>query len=106
MSALRKPFRVTVDGVPHDIVTSARDFAAIQLEDGQTLPGVMSTWAMLHAAMLRLGVPGIPSDLNAFVDLLDEIEDLDGIPVGVNGSEVATDMYPTQTALLVTEPSG
>jgi hypothetical protein len=56
--------------------------------------------------MLRLGVPGIPSDLNAFVDLLDEIEDLDGIPVGVNGSEVATDMYPTQTALLVTEPSG
>lgn len=82
MSTLRRRYRVTVDGAAHDIVTSARDYAAIEVEP-DARPGAEQTWAMLHAAFIRLEVPGIPHDLGKFVDLLDDVEDLDGVPVGV-----------------------
>jgi hypothetical protein len=84
MSTFRKAFRLTVDGVPHDIVTSARDYAAIEVADGDApLSKAMTTWTMLHAACMRLEVPGIPHDVDKFIDLLDDIDDLDGVPVGV-----------------------
>lgn len=91
MSSLRKAYRITVDGVPHDIVTSARDYAAIEVPDGEVRPSpAMQTWAVLHAACIRLEVPGIPHDVNKFVDLLDEVDDLDGVPEGVPGRETPT----------------
>lgn len=107
MSTLRHRFRIVIDnGPPVDIVTSARDMAQIDTagvvdEDGTEVIGpggrAMWTWQLLHAACLRLDVPGIPHDLDKFVDLLDEIDDLDGIPVGRPGGGLAT-VDPTQTA--------
>jgi hypothetical protein len=81
MSTLRKRFRITIDEVPHDIVTSARDFVDVDFENASAS---LATWTMLHAACLRLDVAGVPHDLDKFIDLLDNIEDLDGIPYGVS----------------------
>lgn len=86
MSSLRHRFRITVDGQPHDIVTSARDFAALDLDIDEGRPSAAVTWQMLHAACIRLDVPGIPHDIDKFIDLLDEVEDLDGIPVGISAN--------------------
>jgi hypothetical protein len=87
MSTLRKRFRITVDEVPHDIVTSARDYAALDLSGaGEPVNQSMQTWAVLHSACMRLDVPGVPHDLDKFIDLLDEVEDLDGIPYGVTAN--------------------
>jgi len=80
MSTLRRPFRVVIDGEAHDLVTSARDMANVQ-GDPEELGGAMFTFAMLHAACVRLDVPGVPHDLDKFVDLLDDIDALDGKPV-------------------------
>lgn len=84
MSSLRKRFRITIDGEPHDIVTSARDFAALDFDGDDKAAMSTQTWAMLHAACMRLDVPGVPHDLDKFIDLLDEVDDLDGIPYGVS----------------------
>jgi hypothetical protein len=84
VSTLRKAYRITVDGEPHDIVTSARDFAMVeQPEDGTPANPGLQTWALLHAACMRLEVSGVPHDLDKFIDLLDDVTDLDGIPNGV-----------------------
>lgn len=80
MSTFRRPFRLVIDGEEHDLVTSARDMAAIQ-GDPQSLGGAMFTFAMLHAACMRLDVPGVPHDFDKFIDLLDDIDALDGKPI-------------------------
>jgi hypothetical protein len=87
MSTFRHRYRIVVDDEPHDIVTSARDFAAVQMDSGAN--GADMTYLLIHTACMRLDVPGIPSDLDKFVDLLDELEDLDGIPVGVPAEAIA-----------------
>jgi len=85
MSTFRRPFRIVVDGEPHEIVTSARDMATVT-GDPQSLGGAMFTYAMLHAACMRLDVPGVPHDLDKFIDLLDDIDTLDGKPLGFTGT--------------------
>jgi hypothetical protein len=82
MSALRHRFRVVLDGVPYEIVTSARDQAAVDIdadaiEAGDARARATATWQVLHAAMQRLDIPGVPGDLDKFVDLLDDLDDLD-----------------------------
>lgn len=77
MSLLRHRFRVVVDGKPHNVTTSARDMANSQVEEGDLRDGgVWTTFRLVHAAMLRLDLP-VPTDLDTFVDLLDEVTDLD-----------------------------
>jgi len=100
MSTFRRRFRVVVDGVPHDIVTNARDMANIEVDP--TAPGGLRgadmTFRLIHAALMRLGVAGIPTDYDAFVDVLDDLDDLDGIPVGVPAvsDDGAAPVDPTQ----------
>lgn len=77
MSALRHRYRITVDGVPHDILTSARDMAGMDFGGVEGELNPMQIWGLLHAACMRLEVPGVPHDLDKFIDLLDEIEDLE-----------------------------
>lgn len=91
MSSLRHPFRIVVDGTSHDIVTSARDFAAVNMdvdEAGHSMASAAVTWTMLHAACMRLEVSGVPHDLDKFIDLLDEVIDLDGIPIGISADPI------------------
>lgn len=88
MSQFRHRFRVTVDGVPHDLVTSARDYADAEVEAEDTAG--MKTYRLIHVALMRLGVAGVPSDFDTFVDILDDFDDLDGVPVGVPGEDPAT----------------
>jgi hypothetical protein len=93
MSALRHRFRYVLDGEAHDIVTGARDVATAQAMglDNQ----VLMSYAVIHSAAIRLDIAGTPSDFDKFVDLLDDLDDLDGIPVGVSGDELPD---PTQAA--------
>jgi hypothetical protein len=99
MSTLRHRFRYVLDGESHDVMTNARDIAAVQgmvdegSEDASAGMGAMMTYAVLHACALRLDIPGTPGDLNKFIDLLDELDDLDGIPAGVSGDALPD---PTQ----------
>jgi hypothetical protein len=78
MTTLRHRFHVVVDGSEYEVRTSARDMANAEVDhDGPTSGGVWTTFRLVHAAMLRLDLP-IPTDLDAFVDVLDEVEALDG----------------------------
>jgi hypothetical protein len=74
MSNFRHHFIIVLDGVKHDIVTSARDVAAIDTEASP----VIQSWQVLHAACLRLKVPGTPrGSWEDFADLLDDMTDLE-----------------------------
>lgn len=84
-TVFRQRLRVTVDGHPHDLVTSARDYAAAQTGAEDDTPAVLITLGVLHAAMIRLGIDGVPSDFEEFTDLIDSFEELDGIPVASAG---------------------
>lgn len=79
MSGIRRHLRVIVDGTKHEVVTSARDIAeaeksGIKAEEAPTV----FTLAVAHASLLRLKAPGIPTDLGAFMDLIDDFDDLEG----------------------------
>lgn len=83
MSTLRRKFTIAwADGDPVEIVTSARDMA-MAAEYGED--PVMGTFALIHAALVRLGhtVP----DLDVFVDQLDEM-DTDGAIVPTEDTPV------------------
>ncbi len=76
MSQLRHRFRIVIDGTEYTIITSARDMAAAQVtEEDPNL--VNQTFRLLHAACLRLSLPNIPSNWEAFADVLDDLEDLE-----------------------------
>ena len=88
MSQLRHRFRIVIDGVKHEIVTSARDMSAI--DDPEKTPPAESTWRLIHAACIRLRLPDIPSSWEDFADRLDDMEDLEpDEPIG-------TEVSPTQ----------
>jgi len=89
-SNIRRHLSVTVDGETHHIVTSARDVASTAAMKQDTPEEQMIYgFAVAHAAAMRLEVPGIPHDLDKFIDLLDNIED--------QNPEVPNDMPdPTQ----------
>jgi hypothetical protein len=86
---------ITVDGESHHVVTSARDVASTaHLPQETPYDQMIYGFAVAHAACIRLDVPGIPHDLDKFIDLLDNIED--------QNPEVANEM-PNPTGA---EPSG
>ena len=92
MSQFRALYRVTIDGVTHDVVTSAHDMADIPADDRRM--GTM--YAMVHRACVRLHVPGCPTDYDQFLDLLDAIDK----PESSNGNgSGAQDTDPTRAAL-------
>jgi hypothetical protein len=75
MSQLRHRFRIIIDGTKHEIVTSARDLTAV--EDPENANPAESTYRLIHAACIRLGLPEIPTLWHEFADLLDDMEDLE-----------------------------
>jgi hypothetical protein len=80
MSTLRHRFRIVVDGEKLEVTTSARDMAAADIGPGVDLAAVNmaeQTFKLIHAACLRMQLPGIPTGWQEFADLLDDIEDLD-----------------------------
>jgi hypothetical protein len=92
MSALRKRFRVSWEGhEPLEIRTSARDMVNVDPADGGP---AMATFALLHAALVRLGHE--PPPLEEWVDLLDTVEDLGTVVTDIEG--------PTNPAPSVGEP--
>lgn len=106
MSTLRHRFRYTLDGETHDIMTNARDMAAIQVDDEPSkASGALMTYALIHAAALRLDIAGTPGDFDKFIDLLDDIDDLDGVPVGVSAGGSAELPDPIQARGSADSPS-
>ena len=96
MSQYRHLFRVTLDGSTHDVLTSAHDFAQVQGDEAEGEP-MRATFRLVHAAMVRLKVPGTPSELDRFMDLLDDIDDRE--PASATPTELPD---PTQSAASVT----
>lgn len=81
MASLRKRFRVTWDGrEPVEIQTTARDMVNVDPDDGGP---AMATFAMLHAALVRLDHE--PPPFEEWVDLLDEVEDLGTVVADIEG---------------------
>ena len=76
MSQYRKRYRVILDGQPHEVTTSARDFAQVE-QVGETAKPMDMVFQALHAALLRADVSGVPSSYPAFLDQLDDFTDLD-----------------------------
>jgi len=78
MSALRHRYRLVIDGVKHEITTSARDMAAAEIDPTEPNSNVAEqTFRLLHAACIRSEIPGIPSDWESFADLIDDVDDLE-----------------------------
>ena len=93
MSQFRSLYKVTIDGITHDVVTSAHDMADILPDDRRM--GTM--YAMVHRACVRLHVPGCPTDYDRFLDLLDGV---DKPEQSTNGNGAGPDdMDPTRAAL-------
>lgn len=84
MSQFRHKWRITWDDKTYDITTTARDLAAMQLSldtDGPVLSPVQMM-LVFHRAMLRLEIEGIPSDPDAFLDKMDDFDDMEpGTPL-------------------------
>lgn len=80
MSTMRMRFLVVVDGEEHNITTSARDMAAVEkyLDPNVDEPDTMRTLRVIHAALVRTDAADIPTDFEAFVDLVDDLTPLDG----------------------------
>lgn len=98
MSTLRHRFRLVVDGTKYEIVTSARDLAAAEIGPGATAGDLATgTFRLIHAACLRLELPGIPSEWEAFADVLDEVEDLE--------PDTEAEVNPTHATVSATPPS-
>lgn len=78
MSQLRHKFRIVVDGVEHEIRTSARDMAALNLNEfKEDEADMMFAFQLVHAACMRLRIEGVPADIDEFVDVLDDFDDLE-----------------------------
>ena len=88
MSQYRTHYRVTIDGVTHDVVTTAHDMAPMTPED-RTMGDML---AMVHRACVRLHVPGCPVELDRFLELVDQ---LDNAEVSTNGNGAALEVDPT-----------
>lgn len=74
MSNLRHGFRIVLDGTKYEIVTSARDLAAIDTADDAN--EAMQTLRLLHAACVRLHID-VPPTWEEFADVLDDMTDLE-----------------------------
>lgn len=99
MSFYRQRWRIDLDGFdePVEVVTSARDSQSIVLTaiDGMPQMPMGMPLKIVHNALLRTEVPGIPRDHQRFLDIvLDANEIAD--PVAEEG---ATDLDPTRSAL-------
>jgi hypothetical protein len=79
MSQFRHRWRVVVDGRELEVTTSARDMAAltIDLNGDQAMMDPTQVMRMIHAALIRTEVADIPNDVDAFLDLLDDMDDLE-----------------------------
>ena len=78
MSELRRRVRIVLDGTPYELTTSARDMASVQ-GDSDEMPSNPMDFAfrLVHAAMIRLDMPGVPTDVDKFIDLIDDYTDLE-----------------------------
>lgn len=70
-------FTVYLKGQPDLIVqTESRDFAKIPMDPGAGVSPIDMSYHAVHAALLRMGVEGVPKDYGAFLDELDGFPDL------------------------------
>lgn len=82
MATLRAKFRVAWDDQePVEIKTSARDLVNTD-EQYQDNPA-LATFAMIHAALVRLEMN--PPPLEEFIDVVDEVEQIGTVVDGVDG---------------------
>jgi hypothetical protein len=78
MSTLRHRYRLVLDGTKFEVVTSARDMAAAQIDPSNPNANFAeATFRLLHAACIRNNIPNIPSDWESFADLLDDVDDME-----------------------------
>jgi hypothetical protein len=76
VSQFRKHARVTIDGVEHDIVTSAADSVDVPMSD----PTFGDTMRTIWRAGIRLKVSGWPTSFETFLDVLDDVDDTPDAP--------------------------
>jgi hypothetical protein len=79
MSQFRHKWRIVLDGEKYEVTTTARDMRAMQLDLSTDEPSMSPVEVMLviHAALLRTGADNVPSDPDEFLDLVDDIDDLE-----------------------------
>lgn len=79
MSTMRMRMRVEVDGTEYLVTTNARDLAAVEkyLDPNVDESDLMRTFRVAHAALLRTNAEKVPTDFDAFVDLVDNLDPLD-----------------------------
>lgn len=86
MSTFRKAVTVILDGTKYETTTSALDFRNVNAADLEnvTLGEIVK---IVHNALTRHHVDGIPHSLPAFLDLLDEVSftDNDDTPAAADG---------------------
>ena len=99
MSFYRQRWRLALDGFdePVEVTTSARDSQSIVIPavDGQPQMPMGMPLKIVHNALMRNEVEGIPRDFQKFLDIVD---DADEIPDDA-GAEAVGDLDPTQSAL-------
>lgn len=104
MSQLRRRWRVVVDDVEREIRTTAFDIAAID----ENLPD--AGWRTIHHAMVRMDIDGIPTEYHDWLNVLDEVEDLE-TKTSSNGTKPAGEgeavevADPTPTTPAPTNPT-
>jgi hypothetical protein len=92
VSQFRHRWRIILDGEKFEVTTTARDMRALQLDLNSDEPTMSPVDVMLvvHAALIRTGAANVPSDPEEFLDLVDDLDDLEP------GAMVVMD--PTRTA--------
>lgn len=85
MSKIRHRYRLTIDGETHEVTTNAWDMLDMDPEGSPML----ASMTVVHAACVRNQLP-VPADLHKFIELLDDLDDLE--------PEAATPVVPTVPA--------
>lgn len=90
---VRRRFRIVLDdGQKHEVETNAFDLVEGEREgEGPIAQGFRT----VHAALLRLKVQGVPASFPAFLQRVDDFDDITDEAAGVG----AGDMDPTSAAV-------
>ena len=99
MSFYRQRWRIDLDGFdePVDVTTSARDSIDIVVPTvgGEPQFAMGIVLKIVHNALVRTSVPGIPRHYTDFLDIVEDANEVSDAPAG----EGAAGLDPTRAAL-------
>lgn len=90
----RQCYRLTLEGWPEpfEVRTNARDSAAMVIgidDDGRPQLSMGFALEIVHNALLRQEVPGIPADRDAFMDLVIDADEIGPSENGLDPTRAA-----------------